>query len=154
MPNQGDVPKTACTYTANAACGSTDCAQEVTGGVTYEGVCCGTSKLVVKRSCSTPNGHLSACGTNGPGGCAVCWSLAYTTYCAADECSSTQVYMTYRNGFTAQETSFGNCTPHCTDSCGQNDGCGGRCNGTCPNNQVCFPTDGACGWEYNCGGPG
>ena len=65
-----------CTYTPAGSCGSTSCTQyATTGGVVGQFICCGTQQQLINRLCSG-TGHDS-CGTEGPNGCAVCWSSFY-----------------------------------------------------------------------------
>ena len=70
-------PLAACTHATSASCVATGCCED---SGAYEDVCCSGPKAMVKRSCSSS--ATSACGTNGPLGCAVCWSAKYTSTCS------------------------------------------------------------------------
>ena len=74
-----DQPYVACTHDTNPSCAATSCSEDY--GHTYENVCCAGVMQMIHRSCN--NDSSSACGTNGPLGCAVCWSVVYSSSCTA-----------------------------------------------------------------------
>jgi hypothetical protein len=144
----GETRYLACTYGFAGTCGETGCCQYSASGSTYEDVCCGTAKKLYNRSCSSYPG-TSACGTNGPNGCAVCWSESFSTSCGTQNCGVSGCGYLIDSGV---DQGLQQCTPNCTGkSCGAGDGCGGKCFGTCTAGLDCVdlgPT--TCGETYHC----
>src|SRR5262249_14054007 len=89
----GETPFYACTYTP--PCGglynSSSCAEQTNwrmlGGVcdfdaANQYACCPTQKIAAQRKCGF-SPATNPCGTEGSGGCAICWTHTYTSSCLA-----------------------------------------------------------------------
>ena len=83
-----------CSYPLSQCGGTYSCHQYAgPGGQQYQLTACVPTQQISQRACTVPNGATN-CGTAGPNGCAVCWSMAggcgAAAYCSGGY-SGTQV---------------------------------------------------------------
>jgi hypothetical protein len=71
-----------CTFAATSNCGQNSCRQANAGTEKLEYRCCNGAQKAVQRRCKSA-GAATACGTAGPGGCAVCWAQPHLGVCSA-----------------------------------------------------------------------
>jgi hypothetical protein len=82
---------TDCRFAPTTQCAASACAgnpqQIYIGGeqcveAEHQYVCCGGTQVGAERACGYGwYNHANPCGMEGPGGCAVCWSAAFSSYC-------------------------------------------------------------------------